>query len=410
MAPSVRASKEGLAQIDRIRVVKGWNKCDQAWIDLATTSEATLKRFWQRESINVDTFKAICVTVGFENWELIIDQSAVNATKQSQRDYKVVTITYEGNIEDVNKEVLGIIKRALESKCRADIEIIDAYEGSIKIVVSSSQEGIEQIEHLFETGELDTVVGAPVFEVSAPLRDDLIQLGRRNKTRGIVLKDLNVMGAPLNGMDFSGSDLSGSNIAKCQFVGTNLSGAVLVGTDLRDADLSDANLSNADLSSAVLKSAILVNADLSNTNLIGADLRDAALRGSKKNSETKLEEKWTKVWNILNDLHFNRNLSNADLSYANLRQADLSGADLMSADLNNADLMGADLSGANLRDANLGEAGLTGANLTQADLRGADLSGASFRNAQVKGTRFSSATGITVWQRQYLEGEGATFA
>ena len=74
-----------------------------------------------------------------------------------------------------------------------------------------------------------------------------------------------------------------------------------------------------------------------------------------------------------------RNLVDANLSWADLREADLRGADLFWADLRSADLWRADL-----RGADLWEAVLRGAVLRGADLRGADLLWADLRDADLR--------------------------
>jgi len=74
MAASLRASQEGLEIVDMARIKKGWKKTEDAWWQLATTSKATLKRFWRGIAIQRDAFIALCKTVGV-NWEKIVDNS-----------------------------------------------------------------------------------------------------------------------------------------------------------------------------------------------------------------------------------------------------------------------------------------------------------------------------------------------
>ncbi len=124
--------------------------------------------------------------------------------------------------------------------------------------------------------------------------------------------------------------------------------------------------------------------DLSDADLRGADLRGAYLigaylRNTKIDEKTKLDPKWRKVWEIVNQGAKGQDLSDADLSDANLR----------SADLRSADLIGAYLSGAYLRSADLSDADLSGAN--------------------VKNTRFSDNKGISESLKQDLITRGAIF-
>jgi hypothetical protein len=68
---TIRASEQGLLQIDRARRRKGWLKQSEIWCRLGQTSRATLKRFWRRDAIDQGTFIAICQAVGIADWQAI---------------------------------------------------------------------------------------------------------------------------------------------------------------------------------------------------------------------------------------------------------------------------------------------------------------------------------------------------
>lgn len=73
MAATVKASAAGLQQVDQARRRKQWNKYEQAWYQLANTSESTLKRFWAGKQIQADIFENLCKAVDIENWQAIAD-------------------------------------------------------------------------------------------------------------------------------------------------------------------------------------------------------------------------------------------------------------------------------------------------------------------------------------------------
>lgn len=75
MASSLRASRQGLEIVDRARRQKGWNRQAYAWYDKAHTTLPTLKRFWQGEPVEQETFINICQAVGLEHWEEIVDST-----------------------------------------------------------------------------------------------------------------------------------------------------------------------------------------------------------------------------------------------------------------------------------------------------------------------------------------------
>lgn len=80
MADSVRASQPGLALVDRARAHKGWTKqVTVKWWETAHTSQATLKRFWQRKPIERQAFISICEAVGVD-WETVAEPSTILET------------------------------------------------------------------------------------------------------------------------------------------------------------------------------------------------------------------------------------------------------------------------------------------------------------------------------------------
>jgi uncharacterized protein YjbI with pentapeptide repeats len=87
------------------------------------------------------------------------------------------------------------------------------------------------------------------------------------------------------------------------------------------------------------------------------------------------------------------NLTNQDLKYeyelpnSNLSKAILRGIDLNDRDLSGINLSGADLSCANLAHAKLPYSNLSNTNLSDADLRGTDLRGTDLRGANLQNTK-----------------------
>src|SRR6476620_9552578 len=80
MVDSLRASEDGLKIVDQARRKKRWQKNASIWVEAASTSEATLKRFWARKSgIDRYAFIAICEAVGV-NWKEIAEPSEIKET------------------------------------------------------------------------------------------------------------------------------------------------------------------------------------------------------------------------------------------------------------------------------------------------------------------------------------------
>ena len=74
---TIRASKQGLIQVDQVRRRRGWDKQSAIWYSMVPTSRATLKRFWRREAIEQGTFIAICQAVSITDWDAIAESNDV---------------------------------------------------------------------------------------------------------------------------------------------------------------------------------------------------------------------------------------------------------------------------------------------------------------------------------------------
>jgi len=89
MVDSIRVSEQGIAQVDQVRVKKGWSKYQEDWYDSAKVSISTLKRFWSREPIRPKSFAALCKAIGIDNWEkLVEDPNSLSGTIIKNR-YKI---------------------------------------------------------------------------------------------------------------------------------------------------------------------------------------------------------------------------------------------------------------------------------------------------------------------------------
>ncbi len=141
--------------------------------------------------------------------------------------------------------------------------------------------------------------------------------------RNVNLRETSFWQANLSGANLSGANLSGANLWEANLSGANLSRANLIRANLIRANLNGANLNGANLSGANLS-----DTDLSRANLSGTDLSGADLKNSQIDEQTTIADKWRLVWEILNVVRENRQLTQVDLSEANLRLSNLVGVDL----------------------------------------------------------------------------------
>lgn len=357
MAATLKASTEGLNRIDKARCKKGWKKTEKVWAELAVTSQSTLRRFWAGVAIQSEAFKEICLVVGIEDWESVVDSSLPisNTPVSSER----LAFAIAGSIEKIDKSKLDAIVALLRQLGGdANIEILDIEEGSIKLTLGGSSKALRRIEELFESGEITEVLGISVQDVHFISSDELCESIKADEGGGFNLAGVDLRRARLNGANLSNANLSNANLSAA---------------DLRDANLNSANLSGADLSGINLH-----RANLSNANLSGANLSTAFLRG-------------------------------AYLSGANLRSADLSNAILNDTDMSDSILIRARLIGANLRNATLSRSDLSFADLCGVSLISTILNCVELTGADVTNARFGKGLGLAEEEKQDLKSRGAVF-
>lgn len=90
MGNAIRASSRGLEVINQLRKQRGWNRQAPAWYEEALTSLATLKRFLEGEPIQQDTFMRLCLAVGLERWQDIVEGGDLLCSTQPQKVWQGV--------------------------------------------------------------------------------------------------------------------------------------------------------------------------------------------------------------------------------------------------------------------------------------------------------------------------------
>jgi uncharacterized protein YjbI with pentapeptide repeats/DNA-binding Xre family transcriptional regulator len=352
-------------------------------------SRSTVTKFFQRQPIQLDSFKRICTALklnwaeitgiekegqsgsgGINSYSSLDNKQMVKEireiTVRDKQNKIIVVITLEGDMNSIDN--WKIFESILQQYSGNSINIIDIKEGSIRLIVEGSQKDIKRLVSRINSGELTELNGFPVenIQILNEGLDDEESDELDDKWRLVQ----EIVNHAVRGRNLSDADLSDADLSRTKLSRAKLSRAKLSDADLSDADLRGADLSGADLSDADLRGAKLSGASLISANLISADLSDAKLSRAKLSGA---------------------DLSGADLSGADLRGAKLSGADLRGADLSGANLSGADLRGAKLSGAKLSGAKLSGADLRGADLRGADLSGANLSGADLRGADLRGA-------------------
>ena len=86
----IKLSSQGIELIDLARKQRGWTKADSHWVAAAHTSEPTLRRFWRRVPISMETFQEICAAIDID-WQQVAEQSFnVSASSRTALDPQFV--------------------------------------------------------------------------------------------------------------------------------------------------------------------------------------------------------------------------------------------------------------------------------------------------------------------------------
>lgn len=130
----------------------GNNKGEVSTKNLAgTIYEASIERNIQAGTVNIYE-QSICIGSDTAN------QNTVN--KQQ------LAFVLTGTISEVDRAKLRAIQAHLRKiSGDAELTIIDVEEGSIKLKLNGSPEGLKKLEELFKSGELTEVLGIPVEDV-----------------------------------------------------------------------------------------------------------------------------------------------------------------------------------------------------------------------------------------------------
>ncbi len=228
---------------------------------------------------------------------------------------------------------------------------------------------------------------------------------------GECLRNLQVQGLDLRGIELGKADLQGTVFDECQLQGARLAGSDLARCQFIDCDLSEAELANACLAQALLVRVNLRKASLPGSDLLGMRAQQcdlAEIDGTSANlQETQLQQcSLAKATLTESSLARGRltgcDLSDAGLGKANLHKAQLRDCSLATVDLRAANLSKASLSKVSGRDVNLSDSNLRnvrvgdGSVLQAALLNNADLSDASVQDcnlnqASLRGARLNDA-------------------
>ncbi|MBD2211893.1 pentapeptide repeat-containing protein [Nostoc linckia FACHB-104] len=190
----------------------------------------------------------------------------LSGTTQLLTDEKSYAFAIAGTVSTEDIAKLKAIAALLKDLAQdTSIKIIDIESGSIKLILEGSQQGLERLEALFKSGQLEDVLGISVEDV------EFVALQNSNSDQqrlaftiagDVTESDIAILKAalaensnakvskkniqqPARGLDFSCQNFRG-----CSFKGQNLEGANFSYADIRSCDFTGANLRGANFTYA----------------------------------------------------------------------------------------------------------------------------------------------------------------
>ncbi len=241
------ASPQGIEKAEKAWKRLGfWSKIhfvSSSLVDGNLLSRSTVEKFFQGQSIQLDSFKRICEALTL-NWQEIVQVYEEEQAARLEINKPSTSDNDESNsLNDKWRLVQEIVSQRVNARNLSGADLSDA-----------------------------NLRGANLSDadlINADLSGaDLINAD----LSGANLRGANLIDADLIGAYLSGANLMGANLMGANLMGANLIGTGLSGVNLSDTHLSDAGLIGANLSGANLRRAYLCYANLSGADLSGADV------------------------------------------------------------------------------------------------------------------------------------------
>ncbi|WP_036489655.1 hypothetical protein [Myxosarcina sp. GI1] len=120
MADSYKLSKEGKLLVDNSRRERRWNTNSPEWIEMAHTSESTLKRFLRGNKISSDHFISICEAIGLTEWQKLVDWEDKDSTRVGSFSTQTPTV------QKTERKTRGrvVVSGTFDEGIREEIDIV----------------------------------------------------------------------------------------------------------------------------------------------------------------------------------------------------------------------------------------------------------------------------------------------
>ena len=144
MNTSYKLSDKGQIQVQQARLMKGWTKTSQDWLDKSMISESTLKRFLQGKPVRASSFIDLCNALGISEWQELVEWTSIyKPDDDSTRvDFHFSKESLEKSDSTELKQTLAVTGVFTEDKrlqIEAALEVLKSLLLSSQVFISKQQ-------------------------------------------------------------------------------------------------------------------------------------------------------------------------------------------------------------------------------------------------------------------------------
>lgn len=105
---------------------------------------------------------------------------------EQHKQHKLILI--EGEFDSLDKAKIKALVQSLQKRGKdLTIEIVDVEEGSIKFTIKGTEEGLQRIQELFESGDLENLEGSRVIEVRNLSEEEQRKIEAKSRNNSLII-------------------------------------------------------------------------------------------------------------------------------------------------------------------------------------------------------------------------------
>ena len=322
---------------------------------------------------------------------------------QSQSTPEFLSFAISGKISSTTvTEVKAIVELLRKKTGDNSIDVAFFKAGSINIILSGSQEGLERLQQLFESGEL-TKLEIPYIEAVDYIDNSNIDARKARLVQTLRLVNNHSLNQILVSARRLGDALSNAQSNDRYRVESGSSALEKTFKHIYYHPFDKALHYSSKLVSALIETPPLIKNALENTHKI---IRELA-RGRDKARLGIILTTFNPIFRARARLRARACIRFREQAFELSRELAQINTRNHTLDIQGANLKNTNLRNINLKQANLATADFTGADLSNANLTEANLTGANFTGANVTKTIFGQNLGLTEVSKRDLHQRGA---